>query len=178
MKTLLIFFTFTLSGLVMADQGIYLSASGNFTYGSGSGDEKSSLIGPGVSLTGGLKIRSFALEGGVKRFTLSNTQIGNDSYETEIKNSLLFGGVRVILDEIFSLKAGFVSHNIEMDIYEGNQHLTNIEDDGEYFGLYGGMGIVNKLNRKLDFFFESTLYPVSDINFYFVDIEVGLRFYL
>ena len=81
-------------------------------------------------------------------------------------------------DQIFSLKAGLASHMVEMDIYQGPTDLKSAEDDGEYIGIYGGMGIISPMNKQSDLYFESTLYPVSEISIYFIDIEIGVRFYL
>jgi len=161
-----------------AREGIYLSTSLFPVYGSGTSSEKSSLLGSGISFTGGLRLRSLGLEVGAKRFTTSNKQLGDDKYETEIKDSIFYGGGRLFLSEVFSLNLGLAIHYVEMDIYEGSNHLKSEEDGGESLGIYAGMGIMHPLARNLDVFYESTLYPISDIGLYFVDMQLGIRFYL
>ncbi len=49
--------------------------------------------------------------------------------------------------------------------------------NGSYMGLLGGMGINHEMG-PMDFYFESTLFPIPDIGMYIVDFEFGLRFYL
>lgn len=163
---------------LFAKDSFYLSFGAAPVYGSAEGDSKSSLLGTAISFAAGARFKATAFEIGVKRFTISNDELGNDSYDTEIKNGIFFGGGRLFIDNIFSLKAGLASHNIEMDVYKGLTHLTSEEDDGEFIGLYGGMGIVTTLNKKSDLYFESTLYPISDVGLYFIDIEIGVRFYI
>lgn len=161
-----------------AADGIYLSASALPIYGSGNDESTSSLLGTGVAVTAGVRLINLAFEGGVKQLTVKNKELGNDKYDTEIKDTVIFGGARLFFNEVFSLKAGLSSHRMDMDIYQGQTHLKSKEDDGEHFGVYAGMGILTELSRTTDLYVESTLYPVSDIGFYFVDMEIGIRFYL
>ncbi len=162
----------------LAGDGIYLAPSLFPVYGSGGDAGKSSMLGTGIAITGGLKLKNIGIEVGAKRFTLSNEEIGDKSFDSEIKDSIFFGGARLFLNNIFSLKAGLGIHHFEMDLYEGNVHLTNDEQDGSSLGLYGGMGIMHELNKTTDFYYESTLFSVPDVDMYFIDIEVGLRFFL
>lgn len=178
MKNLFILFCFVLSSNVFANNAIFVAAGAVPMYGSGEEDATSSLLGTGISLSGGLRIGSIAFEAGLKRLTVTNDEIGDDKFSTEIKNSIFFGGARLFFDQIFSLKAGLASHKVEMDIYQGPVHKKSEEEDGEYIGIYGGMGIVSPMNKVTDLYFESTLYPVPDIGIYFIDIEIGVRFYL
>lgn len=179
MKTIILFLLLSITiTSAYAKNAFFLAAGAVPIYGSGDSDEISSLLGTGISVSGGLRLNTAAFEIGLKRLTISNEELGNDKYSTEIKNSIFYAGGRLFFDEIFSLKAGISSHIVEMDIYKGASHLKNLENDGDYLGLYGGMGIVTSLNNYSDLYFESTLYPVSDIGIYFIDIEIGYRFYL
>lgn len=101
--------------------------------------------------------------------------MGDSKYDSELKNSLFYGGGRLFLSKVFSLKGGLTISNIEMSLHQGSTRLTSEEEDGEYIGFYGGMGILHPLNAQTDFYYEATLYPVSDIGFYFVDFEFGFR---
>lgn len=161
-----------------AGEGVYFGAAFSPTYGSGETSAKSSLSGIGVGISGGVRIQSVGIEFGAKRFTLTNDPMGDSSYDSELKNSLFYGGGRLFLNKIFSLKAGLAMHQVEMDLKQGSSRLTSEEEDGDYIGLYGGMGILHPLNQSTDLYYEATLYPVPDIGFYFVDFEFGLRWYL
>lgn len=178
MKNLILIHILLTSLNVFARDGVYIAAGAVPIYGSGDKEETSSLLGTGISASGGFRLSHMAFEMGLKRLTVTNKELGNDKYETEVKNSTFYGGGRLFFDHIFSLKAGIASHNIEMDIYKGPNHLKNKENDGEYIALYGGMGILTPLHKYSDLYFESTLYPISDIGMYFIDIEVGVRLYL
>lgn len=178
MKIFSLFILLVFSHHTFAKDGVYLAAAAVPIYGSGSADAKSSLLGTGIALTAGLRIQNVGFEGGVKRLTVTNSELGNDDYDTEIQNAILFGGARLFFSNIFSFKAGLSSHNLEMDIFKNGTRLESAEDDGEYFGIYGGMGIVSPMTKETDLYFESTLYPVSEVDIYFIDIEIGLRFYL
>lgn len=167
-----------LSFKTLAADGVYFAASLLPVYGSGNDDSKSSMLGIGVSAVGGIRIKAAGFEMGVKRLTITNKELGDDKYDSEIKNSAMFGGGRLFISDIFSLKAGVAMHYIEMDLYQGSTHLTDEEDDGEFFGLYAGMGIMHPINNRTDLYYEATLMPVSDIGMYFVDMELGIRFYL
>lgn len=178
MKIILITIMMFMTQASFAKNAFYLAAGAVPMYGSGEGDETSSLLGTGISIAGGVRFGPTAFEGGLKRLTVTNDEIGDDKYSTEVKNSIFFGGGRLFFDEIFSLKAGISTHMVEMDIYQGATHLKSKEDDGEFFGIYGGMGIVTPMSKFSDIYFESTLYPVPDIGIYFIDIEIGMRIYL
>jgi len=177
MKYFWLIFIVLSPGLWAAD-GIYLSTSLFPVYGSGNSEAKSSLLGTGISGVGGVRLKNIGFEMGAKRFTTTNKQLGDDKYETEVKDAVFFGGGRFFLSDIFSLKASLSMHYIEMDIYQDSAHLKNDEEDGEYLGLYGGMGIMHPIGKNLDLYYESTLFPVPDIGFYFIDIELGVRIYL
>ena len=56
--------------------------------------------------------------------------------------------------------------------------VKDLEDDGNFIGPYAGMGIFHPQKSNIDFYYESTLYPLPDTGFYFIDIELGIRFYL
>lgn len=179
MKNLILILMLIISLNAFARDGVYIAAGGDIPmYGSGNSDSTSSLLGTGISATGGVHLEHVALEFGFKQLTVTNHELGNDKYDSEIKNSVFYGGGRLFFDQVFSLKAGIASHSVAMNIYKGGTHLKDEENNGKYLGLYGGMGILTPLCKYTDLYFESTLYPVPDIGIYFIDIEVGFRFYL
>lgn len=159
-------------------QAIFFSPSLNFTYASGGDEEKSSLIGTGFGIGGGIRYGTSVFEIDVKRNKVSSGQIGSKDYDTTIYDTIFSGGFRLILNEIFSIKAGLANHYIEMDIYESGVKKKDLESDGEYLGFYGGMGILHQLSHFSELYLESTLYPLPDVDMYFVDMQFGLRWYL
>lgn len=159
----------------LASNGMFVGGALAPSYGSGGGSELSSMLGLGVGISGGIKYKAIAFEIGAKRFQLDNEQIGNKDYDSKLINSMFWGGTRFILDDVFSLKLGFASHFVEMDLYKDGQKRD--DEDGNYLGFLAGMGIVHP-QSGYDFYYESTLYPMPEIDFYIVDIEVGIRYFL
>jgi hypothetical protein len=179
MKTFGIILFILLNPLITnASEGVYISTTLLYTYGSGEHDSKSALLGTGVSITGGLKVQAASFEFGIKQVSLSNESIGNDSYDTIIKDSIFFGGGRLFLSKIFSLKAGLASHYLSMDISKNNSNRNDLEDGGNFLGTYAGMGIFHPINNSLDFYYESTLYPIPDTGLFLIDMEIGIRLHL
>jgi hypothetical protein len=164
--------------LLAAENGLYFSPSASLMYGSGSSDSQSSLIGPGVALSGGLRFNSTAVEVELKRVNTSNLDIGDKTYETTIHDTIFSSGVRLFLNRILSIKMGIATHFVEMDIDKNGVKQTNDENDGEYFGLYGGMGIMQEFTSNIHGFLESNLYPIPEIDLYFIDMQIGFRVYL
>lgn len=176
----IIFALLSLSPIFLFAQtsGLYFSTSAVAMYGSGSPESLSSLFGPGVAMAGGFRINSIAAEIEFKKVNLSNTQIGNKHYDSRINDSLFLTGFRLFPNRIFSLKAGIANHFIEMDISKNHVKQSDNESDGEFLGFYAGMGISREFSQSIQGFLESTLYPLSEINIYLVDMQIGLRFYL
>lgn len=173
-----IFILFFLPSTLWGQSGIYIAPAMNLAYGSGSGDSKSSLLGPSFALAAGMRANNIGAEMEFKQIKLTNSQIGNKDYDTEIYDTIFSGGVRFFLQNVFSIKLGLSQHFVEMNINKDGQSLDNEEEDGQFFGFYGGMGIIHQFTKDSEVFLESTLYPVPDIDMYIVDMQLGLRILL
>lgn len=179
MKKILIYILSLFPSMLFANQSpLYFSTSAVAMYASGSPESLSSLFGPSVALAGGFRMNTMAIEIEFKKVNLSSTQIGNKDYDSTVSDGLFSTGIRLFPNRIFSLKAGISTHFIEMDISKNNTKQSEDESDGEFFGLYAGMGITREFTPLIHGFLESTLYPLPDINIYLVDMQIGLRFYL
>tara|TARA_Y100000385_G_C12851013_1_gene533082 strand:- start:24 stop:317 length:294 start_codon:yes stop_codon:yes gene_type:complete len=95
MKKITLFICLVLSSSLFAKDSVFIAAGAVPMYASGDGDAKSSLLGTGISVSGGLRFGAAAFEIGLKRLTVTNEEIGDDKYSTEIKNSIFFGGGRL-----------------------------------------------------------------------------------
>jgi hypothetical protein len=162
-----------------ANNGYYLSIGAAPTYGSSADNSKSSMTGIGITAAGGIRMNNLALELVLKQIAVDNSGIGDENYDSEVKNFMGGIGTRMFMGDFLCLKAGVVNQSFTMDIYRDNQHLSNKEFDGSTFGFYVGMGGNVKMDKMTDIYFESTLIPSGqDADMYFVDIEFGLRLYL
>ena len=159
-------------------QNLYLAPALTMGFSSGDSEAKSSLLGPGIALSAGARFGVSMFEIEYKRFKFSGSQIGSPDYDTQVYDSIFSGGLRVLLNNIFSIKAGLAIHHFEMDIFKDDIRQENIENEGEFIGFYAGMGIAHNISKMGQLFLESTLYPVSEVNLFIVDMQVGYRIYL
>ena len=180
MKVLLSIFVSLLISIktLAASHSLYIAPSAVSMYGSGESTALSSLFGPSVALAGGLKFHSAAFEFEFKKINLSNESLGDEDYKTQLQSSIISIGTRLYLNRLFSIKAGLAEHFVKMNIEKNGESKPNEESDGEYFGFYGGMGIMRDFTPQLQGFLESTLYPIPEIDIYFVDSQLGIRIYL
>ena len=156
-------------------EGVYIAPQLGVSYGSGGEEAYSSLLGNNIGIDGGIKLNNMAIEFGIKRSLLSNSSIGSTDYDTEIKNDIYSAGVRIFTDSLINFKTGFVSHNFDMTIKEDEE----LEEDGSFTSIYFGSGINLSLAQTgMDFFWEGTLFPISDVDLYEIDLSIGLRVYM
>lgn len=131
------------------------------------------MLGINVGIVGGYRFGTSAFEFGIKRSAVSNSQIGDKDYDSEITNDMYFGGFRFFAGDIFSIAGGYTSHNLDFDVTG-----ATIDSNGSYNSFYASMGINISQSADRDFFWEGNLYPISEADIFQVDFVAGFRFYL
>lgn len=177
MKVLITLFSFFfITAHLHAKNAMYFSATMLPLYASGNHASKSALLGTGFGVSGGVRLGTAGFEISGKRFKVESEHIGDKDFDTRIFDSLFATTARLYLDK-FNLKFGLAMHNLDMEVSKNNSRRKDLEDNGTYVGLLGGMGINHEMGDT-DFYFESTLYPIPDVDLFIIDFGIGLRFYL
>jgi hypothetical protein len=176
MKYFYLFFMF-FSSFAFCETGLYTQILGSASYSNSENNGMSALTGSAIGISGGIRMNTVGFELTAKRFSLNNEAIGDSEYSSKLKDSTFSGGIRLFIQNRFSFKLGIIFHNLEMDIFKNDIRQKQDEYDGDFFGLYAGMGINHKISRELDFYLESNLYPVPQAKFSLIDFEFGLRLY-
>jgi hypothetical protein len=173
--TILIILLFSVAKVNARDR-LFTSLSFSPVYGLGSKDSNSAFLGPGFDFNLGYKKQKYSYELAYKQFKIKNDEVGHDGYDSSFENSvILFGsGFRYSNDTYF--KAGLASHNIRMEVFKGSRRLVSDEYTGQYLSVYGGGGLVYKRSDSYQFFIETNMFPVFEIEIYFFDFKIGYTF--
>lgn len=162
-----------------ASDGLYLAPQIGMIYNASSKDAYASSLGNKVGLLGGKRFGNMALESGIARTALNNTNGGDTKYRSEYTNDLYFIGLRLFLSENFSFNGGLISHNLDCTVKDKNgKRLKSKEENGSYTSYYLGMGMQHSLNNEMDLYWESNLTPINEIDFFQVEVLFGIRIYL
>jgi hypothetical protein len=169
---------FVLCPLGHAKSGLYAQLLGSGVYSTSELTSLSSSTGSGIGISGGIRMNTIGIELTAKRFSLNNQAMGDDNYSSTIKDSTFSGGIRLFIDNSFSFKLGAIFHNLEMDVHKNSVRRADEESDGDFYGIYAGMGINHQISSDIDFYLESNLYPIPQAKISLIDFEFGLRMYI